>query len=142
MNIYNTFGSGLIDLVFGSGYHTKPATLAFGLTTTPPTNNSISEVANAAGYARQVLAPNTGAFGPGQNWNFPVVLSGIAYNNPPIYFPISTGSWGNVSGAFIADSASYGAGNILFYCTLSIPKDIELNDQFYIPSSGVSARFW
>lgn len=143
MNIYYPYASGLLDLVFGSGFHTKPATLAFGLTTIPPTNTQITEVANANGYARQVLAPNTVPFsGVNANWSYPVLLSGIAYNNSQITFPISLGSWGNISGAFIADSASYGAGNIMFYTTLATPKDIEINDQFYIPVSGAQIRFW
>ncbi len=110
MNLYNTYASGFVDLVFGSGLHTKPATLAFGLTTVPPTNTSITEVANANSYARQVLAPNSTSFQAlTANWSFPILLSGISYNNTQITFPVSTGSWGNVSGAFISDSSAYGA---------------------------------
>lgn len=143
MNLFNSTASGLITHFLGSGVFVKPSGIAFGLTTTPPTNSSITEVANANAYARQNYGQNTGPFNAvNALWSFPLEGSGIAYNNNQVNFPVSTGAQGMVSGAFISDSSAYGGGNTLFYCTLSAAKDIQLNDQFYIPVSGAQVRFW
>lgn len=142
MNIYNTYASGILNHIFGTGILSKPATLAFGLTSIPPTNSQVTEVANAGGYARQALTFNSVAFSAtNANWSFPTLLSGTVYNNLQITFPIVTSPLGMVSGAFIADNAGYGLGNILFYTSLTTPKDLQLNDQFYIPISGAAIRF-
>lgn len=139
MNMYSTFASGVLNQYVLSGTLNKPATMAFGLTTVAPTLNSITEVANAAGYARQSYGPNTVAT---TYWDYNIPLTGgFAVNRSPIYFPVCTAAIGMTSGCFIADSASYGAGNILWYATLATPKDLQINDQFYIPASGASIRF-
>lgn len=143
MNLFHSSASGLINHFLGSGVFSKPAAIAFALTTFPPTNVSATEVANANGYARQNYGQNSTSFGAvNALWSFPLEASGLAYNNNQITFPVATGPWGMVSGAFIVDSASYGAGSDLFYCTLAAPKDIQVNDQFYIPVSGAAVRFW
>ncbi len=143
MNLYNSSASGLVNHFLGSGVFSKPTGIAFGLTTVPPTNNSITEVANAAAYARQNYGQNTTTFvAVNALWSFPLELSGIAYNNNQVTFPVSTGAQGMVSGAFIADSSAYGGGNFLFYCNLATAKDIQVNDQFYIPISGAQVRFY
>lgn len=139
MNLYATFASGILNHLVLSGQLNKPSTMAFGLTSVPPTQNSIVEVTNAGAYARQAYAPN--AFPSTNNWDFNNILSGIAYNRSQVTFPVATLAWGMVSGAFIADSATYGAGNVLYYTTLTTPKDIGVNDQFYVPASGATIRF-
>ena len=140
MNMYSTFASGVLNQYVLSGTLNKPAGLYFGLTTVVPTLNSVTEVPNQAGYARQQYGPNTNST---TYWDYNIPLTGgFAVNRSPIYFPVLTApGLGMVSGAFIADSATYGAGNILFYTSLATPKDLEVNDQFYIPQSGVSIRF-
>jgi hypothetical protein len=142
MNLFLPTASSLVNHFVGNGTYSKPSGIAFGLTSIPPTNQSISEIANAAGYTRVNYGQNAGAFGVGGLWSFPNLASGIAYNNNQINFPTCTGSWGMVSGAFIADSSAYGGGATLAYCTLATAKDIELNDQFYIPVSGAAVRFY
>ena len=142
MNLYNTTASGLIQHFFGSGIYSKPATIAIGLTSVPPTNNSITEISNANGYARVNIGQNSTAFGSNAIWNFPTELSGIVYNNSAISFAQATGGIGWVSGFFVSDSASYGAGNILFYGNLSNPKDLENLDIYTISASGCSGRFY
>jgi hypothetical protein len=146
MNLYYSYASSLLSLVCGTGVEGKPATLAFGLTSVAPTNNSITEVSNVGAYARQALAPNSAGVpfsGVNSNWNFPTpIISGICYNNLQITFPVVTASIGMVSGAFIADTTTYNAGRNLFYTTLPIAKDLEVNDQLYLPISGVQLRFW
>ncbi len=139
MNMFATFASGVLNQYVLSGTLNKPAVLAFGLTTIIPTLNQVTEVANVGGYARQVYGPNTVA---NTFWDYNVPLTGgFAVNRSPITFPIQTVALGMVSGAFIADSASYGAGNILWYGNLPTPKDLGINDAMYIPASGASIRF-
>lgn len=143
MNLSASTASGLLNHFLGNGTFAKPSGIAFGLTTIPPTNVSITEVPNANAYARQNYGQNPGAFNAGNAlWSFPIENSGIGYNNQQITFPVSTGSYGMVSGCFVADSSAYGGGNTLFYGNLAIAKDIEVNDQFYIPISGAQVRFW
>lgn len=142
MNLSASTASGLLNHFLGNGTFGKPSGIAIGLTNVPPTNVLITEVANAFNYARQNYGQNAGAFGGASLWSFPIENSGIAYNNQPITFPVSTGSWGNVSGCFVADSSAYGGGNFMFYGLLGTMKDIELNDQLVIPISGAAVRFY
>jgi hypothetical protein len=134
-NMSAYLASGIMMNFFkGSPAFVFPSTLAFALTSTPPTNTTYVEVPNVGGYARQVLNSGTG------NWSFPYPNSGIVYNNPQVTFPIATASWGFVSGCVLVDNATYGSGNMLFYTTLGTPKDIGVNDQFYAPASGITCR--
>lgn len=142
MNLYAATASGLLNHFLGNGTFSKPSGIAFGLTTVPPTNSSITEVANSNGYARQNYGQNVGAFGAVSLWNFPILNSGIAYNTAQITFPVASGPWGMVSGCFITDSSAYGGGNVEFYGNLAVAKDIGVNDQFFVPISGASVRFY
>lgn len=136
-NMAAYLSSGIMMAIFKSPGSITPATLAFALTSTPPTVNSYTEITNANAYARQSLPSGS----TGQNWSFAYPNSGMVFNNPVVTFPVcTTADWGWVSGCVLMDSASYGAGNMLFYTTLTTPKYIGVNDQFYIPASGSSSR--
>ena len=137
MNMCATFVSGILNQYVLSGTLNKPATMAFGLTTVPPNANSITEVPNTAGYARQSYGPNTVSQ---TFWDYNIVLTG-AYNRSPISFPPCTAAIGMVSGFFIADSATYGAGSNLWFGTLPTPTDLQINNQLVIPASGALIRF-
>ncbi len=135
-NMSAYLSSGIMMAIFkGQPQFIAPTGLAFALTSNPPTNTTYSEVTNANGYVRQLLTSGAG------NWSFPYANSGLVFNNPQITFPIAvTADWGWVSGVVVCDNNAYGAGNMLFYTTLSTPKYIGVNDQFYIPQSGASCR--
>lgn len=136
-NLYNTLQSGLMYQIFYnkpfiySGGGSSPTGIWVGLTSTPPTNTNISEL-SVSNYARQPIG--TGF----PTWSYPYANSGMVYNNNSVNFPVAAASWGWVSGAFISDAITN--GNTLFYLTLSVPKEITANDQFFIPQSGCYVR--
>ncbi len=87
---------------------------ALGLTTATiadsDTGATITEVANSNGYARVAInAPLGGA----PQWQ--AESGGAAQNNEAWSFAAATGSWGTITSAFIATSATHGAGEILIY---------------------------
>jgi hypothetical protein len=81
---------------------------------------------SGTGYARAELAANTTDF---------VVTSGVASNGVAITFPAPTGSWGTVTGFFIADAST--GGNILIVAALTTPQSIASGQA--APSFGVGA---
>lgn len=103
----------------------KPAAIAVSLHTANPTDvtatAAANEVANSGGYARVAVTQADA------NWNAPTT-SGIFTNAGTITFPAPTGNWGVVTHFGVWDSATYGAGNLLFYGALTTPKTINNGD--------------
>ena len=118
----------LIKHIFRTGSFTKPSVLAIALVTTgvtdSETGSTIAEVTNANNYARQTLNPSD------SNWAAPAAGNGLTDNLSAITFPQASGSWGTVVGVAILDSATHGAGNVLFYGTLAVSKSINNGDTF------------
>jgi hypothetical protein len=126
----------LINHIFRTASFTKPTTIAIALVTSAitdaDTGATIAEVANANNYSRVSLNPLD------TNWAAPVAGNGVTSNLVAINFPQATGSWGTVTGVAILDSATYGAGNLLFYGTLAVNKTINNGDTFTFPINGLS----
>lgn len=111
----------LVDFLFRGVSYTAPAAIAIALCTTAPTDTStgatIVEVPNSASYARVALSPST------SNWRdtaggtagTSAGTTGTTSNNATITFPTSSGSWGTVTHFAVVDSATWGAGNVLFW---------------------------
>jgi hypothetical protein len=85
---------------------------------------TFTEVTNANSYARLSVTNNA--------TNFPAATGTSGTNTTstktaagPFTFATPTGSWGTVNGFFIADSGTYGAGNIWYYCDLTTPQTIS-----------------
>lgn len=119
----------LINLIFRTATYTKPATVVIALCTAAPTDAStgatIPEVASAFGYSRVTFGPADA------NWSAPIAGDGTTKNVTAITFPqASGGSWGTITYVAIVDSATYGAGNMLFYGALTTPKIIDDMDIF------------
>lgn len=94
-------------------------------TITPGT--ACTEVATSGtAYARAEVASNT------TNW---VVTSGVAGNGTAITFPAPTGSWGTVSGFFLADAST--GGNILIVAALTTAQTISAGQA--APSFGAGS---
>lgn len=135
--LYTTAQSGFMYEIFYNqpwrytGSVNSPTGIFIGLTSIPPTNTSITELA-VSNYARQPMGTGT------VNWSYPYANSGLMVNRNQVNFPVAAASWGWVSGAFLADDGY--AGNVLFFATLGTPKEITTNDQFYIPQSGCTVR--
>lgn len=106
----NYAANGFLDLMFRNQAFTVSAN-ALGLATTTLSDSSAgTEVANSNNYSR--LAINA-AGGAQPSW---AAASGNSVTNANAWnMPTPSGSWGTVVASFIADSATYGAGNILLY---------------------------
>lgn len=119
--------------IFGTASFTKPAALAVALTTVAPTDTStgatITEVGNSNNYSRVSLNPDDA------NWT---VSSGSASNAVEIAFPQASGSWGTVTHVVILDSATHGAGNVMFYGSLSVSKAVTSGDVVKIPIGSLA----
>jgi hypothetical protein len=117
----------ILKHIFRTGSFTKPTVLAIALCTAAPTDAStgatITEVANAGSYARTTLNPLDA------NWTAPGV-GGLIDNASAITFPTATGSWGTVTHVAICDSATWGAGNVLYYGALTASKVVASGDVF------------
>ena len=118
----------LINHIFRTSSYTKPSTLAIALLTSSAndgmTGATIPEVANSNNYSRQTLNPADA------NWDAPVGNNGTTANASAITFATASGSWGTVSAVAIVDSATYGAGNLLFYGDLTVSKSVTSGDTF------------
>lgn len=128
-NTYFTLQSGLMFHLFENVQHSKPTGLAIGLTTSAPTNRAVIEIPNQSGYARVASALGSAA------WSYQA--DGKVYNNNVITFNVASGYWGWTSGVFISDSSAYGGGNILFFNSHMVPKELNTNDQVSYPVSGL-----
>ena len=116
--------------IFRDASFTKPSTLAIALLTTGAvagdtgqfSTGTGNEVANSGSYARQTLDPDD------DNWA--AISSGATNNLSDITFPTASGSWGTIVAVAITDSATYDAGNLLFYGTLATSKTVTSGDTF------------
>lgn len=124
--------------IFRTGSFTKPVFLYLALTSGVPTDSSTGaacgELNNLGAYARQALNPLDA------NWSADNTTAGTTYNNTAFTFPQATANWGWVSGCVIVDSGTFGTGNILYWGSLTNPRDVQNTDQFTVPISGVSVQ--
>jgi hypothetical protein len=101
----STYGdNAFLNHLFGTPF-TPPANLYLALSTNGSlgkgaTGASMSEVANANGYAREAIT-------------FGAASARAVAQSVTVTFPQASGSWGTVAGWAIVDSATYGAGNVL-----------------------------
>lgn len=136
-NFSNYLEAKLYDHLLRTATFSKPATLAFALCSGVPvdsnTGANIPELANAAGYARV----NYGA--PADSgWQVDTASAGGA-NTLPIQWPTcTTTGWGLVSGIAILDSASFGAGNVLFWGALTTPRTVAVGDSPFLASGNLT----
>jgi hypothetical protein len=105
----------VIDHVNGKTSFTMPATVAMVLATAaPPSNVTGSTVTEATytGYARQVMAGSNFVAASGTTTATSSNVSTITFGN-------CTGGTNNLLGFILADSATVGAGNALWFGTLA-----------------------
>ena len=123
----------LLNHIFRTDTFAKPSAIALALTSNIPTDSSLSELSNAGAYARKTLTQADA------NWSYQQIGgSGVVYNNDLLEFTQASADWGYVSGAAVVDSATYGAGNILYRGTIGTPRVIQEGDTLRIPVSGLS----
>ena len=122
----------VVDLLFRAQAFTAPTTLAVGLSTGAGCTDATyaNEVPNSNGYARVSITAALTAFKSTQNDNTASTgTGGVTSNTAAVNFPTPTGAgWGTVTYWFIADSATYGAGNLLICNALTTSKTINAGD--------------
>lgn len=118
----------LVKHLFRTGSMTKPTVLAVALctaaTSDSQTGATITEVTNSNNYSRTTLNPLDA------NWAATNGANGITSNLSAITFPQASGSWGTITHIAICDSATHGAGNMLFHGALSVSKTVNNGDTF------------
>jgi len=113
----------LIKHLFRTGSFTKPTVLAFALYTAAPGEaGGGTEVANSGSYTRPTLNPSD------SNWAATSGSDGLTSNLAAITYSAPTGNWGTIAHMAILDSATYGAGNMLFYGSLTNTRIINSGD--------------
>ncbi len=120
----------VMNHVFRDTTYSKPSVIAIALTTNLPsdgqTGATIPEVANSGSYARvNLCAPGTTC-----NAQFTHSTSGVLTNTNLISFTAASADWGMVSGVAICDSATHGAGNVLWHGALTVARDVRNGDTF------------
>lgn len=114
---------------FTNAAYSPVATVYLALCTADPTDAatgaSMSETANAGGYARTAIT-----FG---------AASGRAVTqNADVNFPRATANYGAaITHWAIVDSATHGAGNALAHGSLTVSKTINLDNDITVPSGEV-----
>ena len=136
-NMTNYLEGQLINHIFRTASFSKPGTMAIALSTSAAlddtvTGGGMSEVTNSNNYARVTIAPADA------NWN--AVSGGATSNVNSITFPQASGSWGTIEAVVVTDSATYGAGNALFYGNLAVPKPVSDGDTFSFASTGLTIQ--
>lgn len=126
----------LIKHIFRTGSFTKPTALGIALCTAASndasTGATITEVANSNNYAREDVPPLDA------NWAATSGSNGLTSNVAAITFNTASGSWGTVSDVAICDSATHGAGNLLFYGTLTASKAVGNGDTFQFGANNLT----
>ncbi len=109
----------LLNAVLRNVAYTSPATVYAALYTTAPTATTAgTEVVTAGGtlYARQAIT-------------FGAAALGAAANSAKIDFPVAGADWGHIVAVAVTDNATRGAGNVLYFANLAVPKDVGVGDQ-------------
>jgi len=134
----------LLTHIFRTSSFTKPTVLSIALLTTGAaetddgqfTTGTGVEVPNSNSYARQTLNPLDA------NWSDPSAgTQGETDNLSEIAFPQASGSWGTIVAIAICDSATYDAGNMLLYGTLTASKAVGSGDTFKFAIGDLNIAF-
>jgi hypothetical protein len=121
----------LLNHIFNTAY-TSVATVYVALSTATLTDTatgaSMSEVANANGYARTAVTFGAAAARK-------VIQSGA------VTFPQASGNWGTITDWAIVDTNTYGAGNVLAYGSFSASFAPVSGNTPTIPSGELQVQF-
>ena len=131
--------SQIAEHIFRTATFTKPTVLAVALctaaTTDAQTGATITEVANSNGYARTLRNPLDA------NWAA-IGVGGLTDNVAAITFPAASGgNWGTITHIAICDSATWGAGNVLFHGALTANRIVNDGDTFEFAIGDLDITF-
>ena len=119
----------VLNHVFGITSFSAPSNMYLGLSTSTISDagTGITEPSGNA-YAR-VAIPNTTA-----SWN--TATTGSVSNKNILSFPEATGAWGTVTYSFVSDALT--GGNILFYGTLNVEKEVTAGDTVTVKAGDLA----
>ena len=126
----------ILDHVLGEGARnfTSPANLYVALFT----ETGSGTLANLeAGVLTDEISTSGSAYSR-QGINFSAAVNGTAASDGTVTFSTATSNWGTVTAVAVVDSATAGAGNVLFYGNLSVAKLIETGDTFQIATTNLT----
>jgi hypothetical protein len=118
----------LLDHALGTTTYTKPTGVWVALFTADP--------GEAGAFTAEISATST-AYAR-QTATFGAAVNGSASTSDTITFPTASANWGTISHIAIVDSATRGAGNILFFGPVTTAKIIETGDTFQITSGNLT----
>jgi hypothetical protein len=127
-NIGQATTKNLLDWACGGASPTAPAGRFLGLSLGSPTSVSNSEIATGSGYFR-----STCMFGAAGT---PTSSATVTNNTPVTFGPFS--SVQSISGLFVNDSVSSGAGVYLFYGTLTNARTVSVGDSLVVASAALT----
>ena len=135
----NYLESQVIQHIFRTSSYTKPSQIGIALCTVAPADTDTGtltgkEVSNAGSYARVAVAPSD------SNWNNVTGGNGTTSNASAITFTAASADWGTVTHVAICDNVTYGAGNLLFWGSLTGSKVVNNGDTFQFSSSQLSVQ--
>ena len=115
---------------------TAPATVYLALFTSDDSAGATAENLEAGTLTNEVSTSGT-AYAR-QTVTFGTISNGSVLTNANVTFPTATANFGTISHVAVTDSATAGAGNVLFYGDLTSTKTIETGDTFQITSGNLT----
>lgn len=118
----------LLNHALGTTTYTRPTAVYVGLFTSDP--GEAGSFTGEVGISGTAYARQQATFGAAAN--------GSATTSATITFPTATANWGTITHIAICDSATRGAGNVLFYGPVTTAKIIETGDTFQITAGNLT----
>jgi len=137
MSASNYLENELLDHVLRNEAYTAPSTVYCALFTADDSGGATAENLEAGTLTNEVS--DSGTAYARQAITFGSVASGGSISNTAtITFPTATADYGTVEYVAIMDSATVGAGNCLYYGSLTAAKTISSGDQFVINTGSLT----
>jgi hypothetical protein len=127
-NIAQPLQKSMLDWALLGATPTRPGATFVGISIGAPTSVSSTEVATGSGYLRQ--SASFAAAGT------PTSSGTVTNNNAMTFGPFSSSQV--VSGLFIADTVSSGAGTLMFYGNLATVRTPLVGDSLVIGSGALT----
>jgi hypothetical protein len=138
-NISNYLANALLDFAFRNQSFSSPSTyvgLATANLSDSSTGATANELAATNAYARRQVNANGGA---SPTWD--LASGGMVDNGAAVSLTTATGAWSAFTAAFVADSATNGAGNVLLYDNSVTPNTVGSGDTVRFTAGNLALRF-
>lgn len=117
----------MLDLRYGDGTYTRPATVYVALFIAAPTVAGGGTEVTGGAYARAAVTNDVA--------NFPDAVAGAKSNALPVTFAQATAAWGTVTHAAVFDALT--GGNMLDFNALDSPKTVAIGDTPSLPAGSI-----